>query len=217
MLLRNIVTALCLLPTCGFTAPAGEPYRLTVLLNYEERNYSTAAFRSMKDEAAAIFTGSGIQLGWITENPPDGRQFDDLFVFKMSGRCAMDPLPEVPDELGLPLGTSAMTDGELLPFGTIECDRIRQALKRAFTPADYRRGDVLFGRALGRVIAHELYHMLADAKSHGAHGVTKATLTGNELCHDPMILSSESLAAIRRQIVLMQKNRHVTQPESSLP
>ena len=123
----------------------------------------------------------------------------------------MDPLPPIPDELGLPFAVTYTTGGRLLPFGAVDCDRVRQSLKRAFTPADYSRGDLLFGRALGRVLAHELYHMLARSAAHGKTGVTERALSGDQLCHDRIGLSPQSLAAIRRQLRLVQ-NSHPSAP-----
>ncbi len=38
-----------------------------------------------------------------------------------------------------------------------------------------------FGVALARVIAHEMYHMIANSPAHTKEGVTKESLSGQEL------------------------------------
>ncbi len=40
---------------------------------------------------------------------------------------------------------------------------------------------MLFGRALGRVVAHEFIHMLRNSKNHDREGVEKASLSGVDL------------------------------------
>ena len=58
---------------------------------------------------------------------------------------------------------------------------------------DYARADLLFGRALARVVAHELIHMLSNSPEHGAAGVMKASLSGKELiaANLPLALRSQ--------------------------
>jgi hypothetical protein len=214
-----LIAAVCVLPVRAGGGRGPAVHNLTVILNYERADYSTVAFQSMQHETASIFEGSGVRLDWRTiDQASDSQQFDDLVVFKMKGKCAMDPLPPIPDEMGLPFAVTYTTDGEPLPFGAVDCDRVRQSLKRAFTPADYSRGDLLFGRALGRVIAHELYHMLARSAVHAKAGVTERALSGDQLCHNRLGISEQSLAAIRRQLGLIQKSRPtVPLPQTVLP
>ena len=112
----------------------------------------------------------------------------------------MDAFPIVPDELGLPLGMTYTADGEILSFGEIECDRVRQSVKRTLSAADYHRGEMLYGRALGRVVAHEMYHMLARNKCHAAEGVAKERFSGYDLDREHLPLAEASRKAIRSQV-----------------
>jgi hypothetical protein len=102
-----------------------------------------------------------------------------MVVLTMSGRCAMDAFPVIPDELGLPLGMTYSSDGEILPFGKIDCDRVRESVKRVVNGG--RRDDAILGRALGRVVAHEMYHMLSHSKTHTRAGVTSKSLSPSDL------------------------------------
>jgi hypothetical protein len=47
----------------------------------------------------------------------------------------------------------------------------------------------LLGRALGRVVAHELVHMLTKSKQHGRDGVEKAALSARQLIAESLPLS----------------------------
>jgi hypothetical protein len=59
------------------------------------------------------------------------------------------------------------------------------------------RGNVLLGRAMGRVLAHELYHIVADTSDHGREGVTQASLTPRELTAGQLELRPSELAAMQ--------------------
>jgi hypothetical protein len=61
---------------------------------------------------------------------------------------------------------------------------------------DYARADQLFGRALGRVLAHEVVHMLTRSGSHSREGVTQRSLTGNQLIAPELRLSKAELAKL---------------------
>jgi hypothetical protein len=49
---------------------------------------------------------------------------------------------------------------------------------------------MLVGRALGRVVAHELVHMLTKSGQHAHEGVQKAALSGRQLISASLPLSA---------------------------
>jgi hypothetical protein len=59
--------------------------------------------------------------------------------------------------------------------------------------------DLLLGRALGRVVAHELYHIVAQTARHGRAGVAKPFHTPDDLRRDGASFEEEDRAAIFRQ------------------
>jgi hypothetical protein len=118
-----------------------------------------------------------------------------MVVLKMSGECTMEAIPAVPDEMGLPLGMTYASDGEILPFGKVDCDRVRQSLQRVLTGG--RRDDVALGRALGRVVAHEMYHMLSHSKAHTASGITRKSLSPRDLAAEVSAISEAGSDAVR--------------------
>jgi hypothetical protein len=196
-----LVAAVCLpsLPVLGDVVPGSRP--VTVVLSFD-RAYSANTLREMQFEAAKLMSASGLNLDWHLKEDIAGQEFGELVVFKMKGKCAMDLAPLVPDELGLPLASTYVTEGELLSFGEVECDRVRQSLKRSMSAGDMSRGDMLLGRALGRVMAHELYHMLGAAKGHASEGVTRSRLSGLDLMSEHMTVAEKSNQAVRRRASL---------------
>jgi hypothetical protein len=59
------------------------------------------------------------------------------------------------------------------------------------------RLDYLMGRALGRVVAHELVHILTGSRRHTKDGVAQAELSGRELIAGPMKLSPADVKRLR--------------------
>jgi hypothetical protein len=104
----------------------------------------------------------------------------EIFQVRLSGDCGagMDarehPVPG-------PLGWVYLVDGQILPFVFVDCDRIARALwpeLRGRTPSERRRK---IARAISRVIAHELTHIITQDPKHLPAGVQKAHLTPDEL------------------------------------
>ena len=57
-------------------------------------------------------------------------------------------------------------------------------------------GSLMFGRALGRVLAHEMYHVLAHTAKHGRTGVPKGLSQLVNLLHPSLQIDAESLRLI---------------------
>jgi hypothetical protein len=53
------------------------------------------------------------------------------------------------------------------------------------------------GRALGRVLAHEVVHMLSKSALHGQRGVTKKALSGTQLLAPELLLDREDVDRLR--------------------
>jgi hypothetical protein len=156
--------------------------------------YSRAAIREMGREAARILKKSGVSLHWQLGEPAQG--VDGLLVVvKLVGRCDMDGPPAylVPG----PLGWSHEANGVILPFGDLACDNIRGAVRSALLPWNQIRGNFLLGRAMGRVLAHELYHIVADTAEHGEDGVAQPALSARELTSEQLELQPSDVEAIQ--------------------
>jgi hypothetical protein len=113
-------------------------------------------------------------------------------VVKFRGTCQMDTMPFLFDERG-PLAFTHSTDGEVLPFSEVACDRVRQSVESAMWGGDRRRADLLFGRALGRVLAHELVHIVAKSNKHGRKGIAMTSLSGVQLIADRLELDAHDV------------------------
>ena len=151
--------------------------------------FSPQAWQAMEAESKRIAKQAGIRVRFVERSQAAAEQFNDLVVFRMKGRCEMDAMPALLDERG-PFAWAFTADGNVLPFGEVKCDRVRESIKTALKPSDYKKADELYGRALGRVVAHELYHMLANTKTHGKTGVFKDALSAQQLVSEKLDFSA---------------------------
>ena len=178
-------------------AVSGNSYKeVTVVLDFDQP-YSALSLAEMEREAGAALKNTGMTFKWKTQDSlqPDA-EFHSLVVFKMKGRCTLDVSPLLIDERG-PLGMAFVSDGQVLSFGEIECDRVKQSVRRVLRHDKSEKEARLYGRALGRVVAHEMYHMLSGKTAHSKSGLTRACLTADELTSNHMDLVEASPAQFR--------------------
>ncbi len=95
----------------------------------------------------------------------------------------MNPLaPPLPSE-PVALASTHLSGGHIIPFADVECDRIRSSLRSAHAESG-NTGNLLFGRAMGRVLAHELHHIIDRTRAHTPHGITRKSLSPRDLIAD---------------------------------
>lgn len=147
----------------------------------------------MKRELGTILRDSGIRVDWRGQSDVAASDsFPNLVVVKFHGKCRMEPVPYLYDERG-PLAFTYSTDGAVLPFSEIACDKVRSSLRTAMWGGGYKRSDMLFGRALARVLAHELYHVLTKTQSHSGQGIAERSLSGAQLVSERLQLNAAEL------------------------
>jgi hypothetical protein len=194
--------AIGLLLTASFTLSATAGMRpttadLTVVLDFQGPR-SEKSVRVMEKETQGILKSSGLRLDWRGAEEASQHSYNDLVVVHFKGSCVVREIPYVYDELG-PLAFTYTSDGNVQPFTVVECDKIVRSVRSAMWGGDFGRAELLLGRALGRVVAHELVHILTDSGQHGTEGVQKAALSGNQLIETSLTLSPEDLARLKEK------------------
>jgi len=179
-------------------SPSASP--LTVLLNYE-RPYSQSSFAALQQQLQATLDATGLKLDIRDRSAsPPREQFGEVVVFKMKGTCSMSNLAvgALSDERG-PLAMAYSSNGSVLPFGEVQCDRVRESLEQVLGKSNGARYQAEFGVALGMVMAHELYHMLGHSAQHTRHGVTKESLSARELLEGSLSLPEIARRAMQQR------------------
>jgi hypothetical protein len=196
--------AFCFCLITGLAVPLGagvervSPSVLTVILDFKGP-FSRASLREMERETGLVLRSSGVRLDWrmMGENPH--ASYSELVVMTFKGNCEYEPAPPIYDELG-PLAMTHTVDGEILPFGEVDCDRVVNSARTAMSGNDYSRADLLIGRVLGRVVTHELVHMLTRSGEHGTEGVAKPSLSGRQLIAGYLRLSAFDIDRLKQKL-----------------
>ena len=187
----TLLTILCV--------PATAASAVTLVLQFDHA-YSTQSLDVMEREVASIVSESGIKVDWrLLADVHSSDSFESLVVVRFKGACNMEPAP--PPPLGDERGYYAFThisDGSVLPFSEVECDKISKSIRPAMSRQQWRERDSMLGRALGRVLAHELFHMLAKTQHHAGEGVTRSALSPAQLISDRLTMAPADLEALKR-------------------
>jgi hypothetical protein len=169
------VGGIALFAIVGF---AGSPPRIPnlppVTLFTNQLDPSAAAvFAAMREEVANIMAPVGMHFEWheITAESTAVTAVE-LAVVTFKGTCDVTTAV-ISGDKNKTLGFTNVSDGAILPFTTVDCDRARGFLDNALRRLPLRTRQTAFGRALGRILAHELYHIFANTSRHGHDGVAK--------------------------------------------
>jgi hypothetical protein len=194
---------ICVCLIAGLAVPLGagvdrvSPSVLTVILDFKGP-HSRTSLNEMKRESGQILRSSGVQLDWRMLGEDPFASYSDLVVMTFKGACEYEPAAPLYDELG-PLAMTHTANGEVQPFGEVNCDRVVNSARNAMSGTDYSRADLLIGRAMGRVLVHELVHMLTKSGQHGTEGVEKPSLSGKQLIAASLPLSAFDIDRLKQE------------------
>ncbi len=184
---RLLPSAACLLlaaPALRAQSSASTP--VGVFMEFESKP-GAAALETMEREVGVLLKPSGITLDWrLARENRGNKSFAGLVLLKFKGSCRAEPATRPVNDFGSlgetrTLGATKVTHGHVLPYTEVLCDEVREALSYLGPGADRHDRQKALGIALARVVAHELYHVLARSTSHAAEGLAKATQSLEDL------------------------------------
>lgn len=188
------MSRILLLLIAAGVAPGRDVRTVTLVVDY---NTAPAAesLAEMQRELSGILEKTGLQVQWkLRSEIKLGDSLSDLAIIRLRGSCRMEAMPIVFDERG-PMAFAHTSDGEILPFTEVVCDRLRGVTRAALFGGEHARANQLLGRAMARVVAHELYHVVAGPR-HDNEGITRATLSGRQLIAEHLDFSSKALSRL---------------------
>ncbi len=155
------------------------------LLYQFDHFHSQIAFQEMQRELETAMKPLGYVPDWrgVAETPVESN-FENLVMVDFRGRCLMEAA-DLPTATNGALARTQVSDGTVLPFSEVECDAVRAALHSAWRTRA-QQSDLILGRALGRVLAHELYHVLTQTTAHSSDGIAKKSLSQTELVSEQL-------------------------------
>ncbi|MBI3693406.1 MAG: hypothetical protein HY238_01000 [Acidobacteria bacterium] len=198
---KSILLPAALLLTILFPALAkdnkGEELETVVLVLRFDQSYSPTTLEAMKDEIALLMRPAEYQVEWRAYEEALGEEiFSRLAIVRFRGTCRMGEFPP-PAERSSALAIAHSSDGVIIPYADVQCDQVRGMIQSMVARENFPRREMLLGRALGRVLAHELYHVLTRKPGHHKDGITKPALTPRDLVVDPIEFEDAALDHLR--------------------
>jgi hypothetical protein len=162
-----------------------------------ERDPPKAVKAALLDELGSIMTPLGLRFEWRDlRGARDEEPTIELAVISFKGHCDVAGLEPHSVSPGA-LGWTHISDGEILPFSDVDCDGIRGFLQRSLLMLPASGREEAFGRALARVLAHELYHIFADTTRHGSCGIGKEAYTVHDLLANDFRFENREFRALK--------------------
>jgi len=153
------------------------PTAVGVFLDFD-RSPSQTTLGEMKQEAQRLMRPLGFSLQWRLLKENRGRElFPKLAVVRLRGACRFRSSFSRRAARGkqdVVLGSSHTQEGAVSPFAEVSCDALREFLHPELRGLKPEERESVCGRALGRVVAHELFHILGESNEHDRQGLGKA-------------------------------------------
>jgi len=175
-----------------------------VFFDFEDRP-AQLAIDTMEQEVASIMHPAGLTFAWRELNSSQGQgSFADLVVVKFKGSCN-GVAPQMPEPFSFneetPLASTRTSNGQVLHFTDVYCNELRRYLSPEATPLNEKGRELLYGRALGRIVSHEMWHILAGTEKHASNGVARACHSRQELVQ-PVFLFDPREEEVLRQYAM---------------
>jgi hypothetical protein len=155
----------------------------------------------MQRELSQIMLHAGFAIEWRDARSPQGYgEIANLAVVELRGVCGLRANSDPPAEAvqdGEPLASTPVMSGHILPFSTVNCDAVSRLLAPALDIDSGAHADFVYGRAMARIIAHELYHVLSGRNEHDHAGIAKAGFTLRDLLNDRFEFEAATLARLK--------------------
>jgi hypothetical protein len=180
----------CLLSVSTFTARAdsGSPLGTTLEVYVKGGQASTPdVLAAMSRELYALMQTAGFRVIMRgTDDFPTNGGAEHLVLVELRGLCVaqFSSLAAAPLHSSVPLASSAVADGRVLPFSSVDCAALNRFLAPVASNQTQAEQDYLYGRSLARLLAHEFYHILAQTDDHAPAGIAKARFSIADLLAD---------------------------------
>lgn len=178
-----------------------EPETVFALVLTFEQDFSRLALNSMQRELEYILDPFDLRFEWRLGRHDRSKKIANLLVsVHLRGSCTISPSERPVDSLPQRvLGQAEISDGKLLSYCAVDCDKVRSIIQSSVNNVGFVQMQTLLGQALGRVLAHEVYHILAATRQHRSDGISKGVVTPEDLVDGVVRLEPEEVEAIRRQ------------------
>lgn len=198
-----LLATFCLLSVSTFPALADSTVPADAVLDVYLKSAEASTpdvLAEMNRELGALMQTAGFRVIWRGANdPPSTTGAEHLVIAEMRGLCVaqFSSAAARPLSASLPLAYSSVVDGKVLPFIWIDCSALNRFLAPAASNQSKTEQDYLYGRSMARLLAHELYHVLAQTDEHAPAGIAKARFSTADLLAEHLDFETVALDRLR--------------------
>jgi hypothetical protein len=184
---------------CANAEESPTPRTLAILFHFEQP-YADRTLQETERELKALIGEHAIKLEWHDRRDFEGKStFANIVVLNFRGNCDPRSDSSFSGPMDSWLARMDVFDGVVLPFGEVNCGLMRALMAGGAHNA--KLTDKEFGRALARVLAHELYHFLTQSTSHATQGLEKPAFSRADLLLDGLRLDRQELGHLSQSIL----------------
>ena len=192
-------------------ADGPQPFDVNVRLQIENSLTSKFMKGVLQDEAARIWRPYGVRLDWLEV---EAAEIPDRFSMDAIVEPRIDGLKQPDHGVVLGLATVKLDAPSIRPIRlSLEAtERVLTLRRNSGALAMKMMHDRVLARALGRVLAHEIGHVLLGAPYHDDAGLMRATYVPDELADPdraPFRLTCTGVSRLRSRVRKLTELRFV--------
>jgi hypothetical protein len=138
----------------------------------------------VQSQVSKIFDPARLSMAWRQLDGHGGEVDSELVVVRFRVACAADGWRSGSARAtngGYSLANSKTSNGQVPPFAEMDRGALRSYLGHNLRGGRLADPAAALGKAMGRVLSHEIYHILTASTSQGHSGVARARHSRNEL------------------------------------
>jgi len=191
---------LCGLSVSGhINAPAGALFDVRVDLRIDRSVDSRISLADLEEEAESIWRPYGVRLLWAD----DATERFTVTAILAGARTERSPAPEGPLILGRAFVDPSRAPTKPIRVSVAAAEETLALRRNAWTSFAARVHERELARTLGRVLAHEIGHVLLAVRSHEETGLMRAVFRPEELAkpdRSPFQLTTNARGRLRSRI-----------------
>jgi hypothetical protein len=187
------------IPSADATSLPSHEKKLVIFLTSDSA-IPPAASSEMKQELGHLLQAAAIHVELqdpaVDRSAPEN---DYSALVRLRGSCRpTEPSARFAHAVNGPftLASSAVADGVVLPFGDIDCAALNSFLGPSLWKEPGAVQEFVYARAVARLMAHELYHVIGQTHDHARSGVAEPSFTVGELLSDHFEFNESTLGEL---------------------
>jgi hypothetical protein len=203
--LTGLIVALLVGSSANAQGTGGVFAPVTLYTDFQQ-GIPQAVANALRNEVDSAMLDTGLEFDWHELSDfRSERVSAAVVVAHFGGRCDVVGMVMKGNQPGS-LGWTEISDGKILPFTHVDCERVRTFLQTTLLGFRTEERERAFGRALGRVLVHELFHVFWSTQKHGTGGVAKEKYAVSDLLAEHFqfnekqmrsLTAAKTLAALR--------------------